>query len=75
MRNVILLIRIKPRLRLFLNNLTTKAPRGSGGCMKFHWFNLMPWPYLPDDFTAKHRSVWVDADSRLFDARTANGVY
>ena len=36
--------------------------------MKFHWFNLMPWPHLPDDFTEKHRSVWVDVDSRLFDA-------
>jgi alkanesulfonate monooxygenase SsuD/methylene tetrahydromethanopterin reductase-like flavin-dependent oxidoreductase (luciferase family) len=43
--------------------------------MKFHWFNLMPWPYLPDDFTEKHRSVWVDVDSRLFDARKANRVY
>ena len=43
--------------------------------MKFHWFNLMPWPYLPDDFTEKHRSVWVDVDSRLFDARKANRIY
>ena len=43
--------------------------------MKFHWFNLMPWPYLPDDFAEKHRSVWVDVDSRLFDARKANRVY
>ncbi len=43
--------------------------------MKFHWFNLMPWPYLPDDFTEKHRSVWVDVDSRLFDPQKANRVY
>ena len=43
--------------------------------MKFHWFNLMPWPHLPDDFTEKHRSVWVDVDSRLFDARKANRIY
>jgi hypothetical protein len=43
--------------------------------MKFHWFNLMPWPYLPDDFTEKHRSVWVDVDSRLFDPVKANRVY
>ncbi len=43
--------------------------------MKFHWFNLMPWPYLPDDFTSTNRSVWVDVDSRLFDARRANRVY
>ncbi len=43
--------------------------------MKFHWFNLMPWPYLPDDFTEKNRSVWVDVDSRLFDPVKANRVY
>ena len=43
--------------------------------MKFHWFNLMPWPYLPDDFTEKHRSVWVDVDSRLFDPVKANRIY
>ena len=35
--------------------------------MKFTWFNLMPWPYLPDDFREKNRSVWVDIDQALFD--------
>ena len=35
--------------------------------MKFTWFNLMPWPYLPDDFREKNRSVWVDIDQKLFD--------
>ncbi len=43
--------------------------------MKFVWFNLMPWPDLPDDFREKHRSVWVDIDSKLFDPERANGVY
>jgi alkanesulfonate monooxygenase SsuD/methylene tetrahydromethanopterin reductase-like flavin-dependent oxidoreductase (luciferase family) len=43
--------------------------------MKFHWFNLMPWPYLPDDFTEKHPSVWVDVDSRLFDPVKGHQVY
>ncbi|MBI5949970.1 MAG: LLM class flavin-dependent oxidoreductase [Chloroflexi bacterium] len=44
--------------------------------MKFHWFHLMPWPDLPDDFTTKHRSVWVDPDyDSLFDPRRANAVY
>ena len=33
--------------------------------MKFTWFNLMPWPYLPDDFREKHRSVWVDIPNTL----------
>ena len=28
--------------------------------MRFIWFNLMPWPYLPEDFREKYRSVWVD---------------
>jgi hypothetical protein len=31
--------------------------------MRFIWFNLMPWPYLPDDFREKYRSVWVDIPS------------
>ncbi len=43
--------------------------------MKFTWFNLMPWPHLPADFREKHRSVWVDIDSRLFDPAEGNRVY
>lgn len=43
--------------------------------MKFTWFNLMPWPYLPDDFREKHRSVWVDIDSKLFDPAKSHQVY
>ena len=43
--------------------------------MKFHWFHLMPWPDLPDDFQKKHRSVWVDVDYKLFDAERCNTVY
>ena len=43
--------------------------------MKFHWFNLMPWPYLPDDFRDTHRSVWVDVDSRLYDPVRGHRVY
>jgi len=43
--------------------------------MKFHWFNLMPYPYLPDDFTEKHRSVWVDVDSRLYDPVKGHQIY
>ncbi|MBZ5610170.1 MAG: LLM class flavin-dependent oxidoreductase [Acidobacteriia bacterium] len=43
--------------------------------MKFTWFNLMPWPYLPDDFREKHRSVWVDIDSKLFDPVKSHEVY
>lgn len=43
--------------------------------MKFVWFNLMPWPDLPDGFRENHRSVWVDIDSKLFDPERANGLY
>lgn len=46
-----------------------------GDAVKFTWFNLMPWPHLPDDFREKHRSVWVDIDSRLFDPAKANAMY
>lgn len=35
--------------------------------MKFTWFNLMLWPYLPDDFREKHRSVRVDIPNTLYD--------
>jgi alkanesulfonate monooxygenase SsuD/methylene tetrahydromethanopterin reductase-like flavin-dependent oxidoreductase (luciferase family) len=43
--------------------------------MRFTWFNLMPWPHLPEDFREKHHSVWVDIDSRLFDPAKANAMY
>jgi len=43
--------------------------------MKFTWFNLMPWPDLPDDFREKNRSVWVDIPSRYFDPERAHTVY
>jgi alkanesulfonate monooxygenase SsuD/methylene tetrahydromethanopterin reductase-like flavin-dependent oxidoreductase (luciferase family) len=43
--------------------------------MKFTWFNLMPWPYLPDDFREKHRSVWVDIPSSLYDPVKGHEVY
>src|ERR1700691_4802015 len=46
-----------------------------GNVMKFTWFNLMPWPYLPDDFRQKHRSVWVDIDSKLFDPEKSHELY
>jgi len=43
--------------------------------LKFTWFNLMPWPYLPDDFRTEHRSVWVDIDSRLYDPVKGHALY
>ena len=43
--------------------------------MKFCWFNLMPWPYMPETFRQDHRSVWVDIDQKLFDPVKSNEVY
>jgi alkanesulfonate monooxygenase SsuD/methylene tetrahydromethanopterin reductase-like flavin-dependent oxidoreductase (luciferase family) len=43
--------------------------------MKFVWFNLMPWPDLPDDFRETNRSVWVDIPQKYFDPIRANTVY
>ncbi len=43
--------------------------------MKFTWFNLMPWPHLPDDFRQKNKSVWVDIDSTLYDPVKGHDVY
>ena len=44
--------------------------------MKFHWFHLMPYPYLPDDFKQKYHSVWVDPPAgELFDPVKGHQVY
>jgi alkanesulfonate monooxygenase SsuD/methylene tetrahydromethanopterin reductase-like flavin-dependent oxidoreductase (luciferase family) len=43
--------------------------------MRFTWFNLMPWPYLPNDFREKHHSVWVDIDPQLFDPVKSHELY
>jgi alkanesulfonate monooxygenase SsuD/methylene tetrahydromethanopterin reductase-like flavin-dependent oxidoreductase (luciferase family) len=43
--------------------------------MKFTWFNLMPWPHLPEDFREKHRSVWVDIPSSLYDPVKGHELY
>ena len=43
--------------------------------MRFTWFNLMPWPDLPDDFRQQANSVWVDIPQKYFDPQRANAVY
>ncbi len=43
--------------------------------MKFTWFSLMPWPDLPVDFRQRHRSVWVDIPSSLYDPVRGHAVY
>src|SRR5205085_5465703 len=58
------------------NEAISQRPRDTEKrAMKFTWFNLMPWPYLPDDFREKNRSVWVDIDQALFDPEKSHEVY
>ncbi len=44
--------------------------------MKFHWFHLMPYPHLPDDFKERYHSVWVDPPAgELYDPVKGHQVY
>src|SRR6266540_2677494 len=43
--------------------------------MKFHFFHLMPYADLPDDFRQKYRSVWVDVPSHLYDPVRGHELY
>jgi alkanesulfonate monooxygenase SsuD/methylene tetrahydromethanopterin reductase-like flavin-dependent oxidoreductase (luciferase family) len=43
--------------------------------MKFHFFHLMPYPYLPDDFRQRVRSVWVDVPIDYYDPVKGHEVY
>src|SRR5215469_4236211 len=43
--------------------------------MKFTWFHLMPYRFLPDDFKEKYRSVWVDIPRRLYDPKVGHKLY
>jgi len=43
--------------------------------MKSHFFHLMPYKNLPDDFTRKYRSVWVDVPASLYDPVKGHEIY
>lgn len=43
--------------------------------MKNHWFHLMPYKYLPEDFQEKYPSVWVDVPSHLYDPVKEHEIY
>lgn len=43
--------------------------------MKSHWFHLMPYKYLPEDFKDKYPSVWVDVPSQLYDPVKGHEIY
>ncbi len=43
--------------------------------MKFHWFAEVTYPHLPDDFSEKYPSAWVNIPSRLQDPLKVGRVY
>jgi hypothetical protein len=43
--------------------------------MKFCWFHLMPYRFLPKDFEEDYNSVWVDVPSKLFDPVKGHQLY
>ena len=43
--------------------------------MKFTYFHLMPYDGLPEDFSQKNRSVWVDIPPEYQDARRIHQLY
>ena len=43
--------------------------------MKFYFFHLMSWPYLPDDFAQTHDSAWVWVPNSLFDPARGPDLY
>jgi alkanesulfonate monooxygenase SsuD/methylene tetrahydromethanopterin reductase-like flavin-dependent oxidoreductase (luciferase family) len=43
--------------------------------MKFTWFHLMPYRWLPADFREKYHSVWVDLPNGLYDPEKGHDLY
>jgi hypothetical protein len=43
--------------------------------MKIHFFHLMPYRFLPDDFREQYPSVWVDVPSHLYDPAKGHQIY
>jgi alkanesulfonate monooxygenase SsuD/methylene tetrahydromethanopterin reductase-like flavin-dependent oxidoreductase (luciferase family) len=43
--------------------------------MKSHFFHLMPYKHLPEDFARRYPSVWVDVPSALYDPRKGHETY
>src|SRR5438132_1302883 len=43
--------------------------------MKFSWFHLMPYRWLPPDFRERYHSVWVDIPNRLYDPVKGHQLY
>lgn len=43
--------------------------------LQFHYFHLMPWPYLPADFDEKYDSAWVTLPNSIYDPIQGHELY
>jgi len=43
--------------------------------MRFSWFHLMPYRWLPADFRERYHGVWVDVPNRLYDPERGHELY
>jgi len=43
--------------------------------MKFNWFHLMPYRWLPEDFRERYHGVWVDLPNSLYDPERGHELY
>ena len=43
--------------------------------MKFSWFHLMPYRWLPPDFRERYHGIWVDIPNRLYDPVRGHRLY
>src|SRR5437868_10212578 len=43
--------------------------------LEFHYFHLMPYPYLPEDFNKTYDSTWVTLPNSLFDPEKGHKLY
>jgi alkanesulfonate monooxygenase SsuD/methylene tetrahydromethanopterin reductase-like flavin-dependent oxidoreductase (luciferase family) len=43
--------------------------------LQFHYFHLMPWPYLPADFEQKYDSAWVTLPNSIYDPQKGHALY
>src|SRR5207245_132323 len=80
--------RVLPRRRLTATDNTLAFARalchafrtrpGAGpeeDAMKFSWFHLMPYRWLPPDFRDRYHSIWVDIPNRLYDPVKGHQLY
>src|SRR5437899_4534390 len=43
--------------------------------MEVYCLHLMPWPYLPEDFSKSHKTAWVTCPNSLYDPELGYPLY